>query len=156
MHDMQFYSYVISLCDVYSAAHAVMLMYISTIQRPWTWPSVYDPSIHVQNTTEKYRHRLNTDRGSLLSTIACLYFEFFVILRITRVAEPIHIHRTNTLNVTDPLPCGIISRASFFWDPSTEMCSVISRAVVIWGVARFRGNTVYNVLCDSWLPSCSC
>ena len=36
--------------------------------------------VHVQNTTEKYKHRLallNTDRDSLLLAIAYLYFKFF-------------------------------------------------------------------------------
>ena len=56
---------------------------------------------------------LNNDRNNLLLTIACLYFEFFIVLRIACVAEPVLIRITSTLNLSAPLPCGIISRTAF-------------------------------------------
>ena len=57
----------------------------------------------LQNTTEKYKQRLAllyTNKNNLLLTSACLYFEFFVVLGITRVSEQVRIRITNLI---DPL-----------------------------------------------------
>ena len=55
------------------------LFYVVTIQGQLDFegPDQHLRPVHVQITTEKYKHRvalLNTDRDSLLLTIACLYF----------------------------------------------------------------------------------
>ena len=33
-----------------------------------------------------------------------------------------------------------------YWDPSTEICSVILRVAIIRGAERFLGNTVWSII----------
>ena len=91
---------------------------------------------------EHYKLRLallDTDRDSILLAIV---FWVIVILRITCEAEPVCIHISSTLKIST-LYHALSFEGSAYWDPSTDMCGVISRAAIIRGGTGFWENMVY-------------
>ena len=109
---------------------------------PWTWLVPTTCPCAEDYYTEKHKHRLNTDRDRLLLTTACLYFEFFIILRITCGRTGTYRHN-EYFELYRPFTVWHHLEGGTYWNSSTEMWGVISRTVVIWGAVRCQGNVDY-------------
>ena len=64
---------------------------------------------------------MHTQLASLVSLFICMYNA-----------------RVHTYVVTNPLPCGEISRVAFIWDELAEMCGEVLRVTGFRGMAKFQ------------------